>query len=450
MSSLKQYIDLYKSNEETLRQNSPALFSAMRAPALSALERFGRFPDRHDEGYSCSSLEKMFEPDYGVNIARVPFAVDMAGTFRCDVPNVSTLLGVVVNDEFRPTTTLIKNCPEGVKVMSLSKAAETYPELVKRYLGRMSDNRNAAAALNTLLMQDGVFIHVGCGCRCDKTIQIVNIFNADISLMSLRRVLVVVENGASARLLLCDHSQNNEHDYLSDSVTEIFLEEGARLEYCDIEESSERTSRISQFYVSQEEGSEFTANISSLTVGHTRNEYYIDLKGRHCLTYIGGMAIGDGKQVVDNSSFVRHLAPECRSNQTFKYLLDDKAQGAFEGLIYVAEGAEKTEAQQNDRNILASTDARMHTAPQLEIYCDDVKCSHGAATGQLDTNALFYMQTRGIPLQQARTMLMQAFMNDVIDKVRIEGLRDRLRHLVERRLSGNKAACGDCAASCHN
>ena len=449
MSSLNQYIELFEQNRELIDSHAPEALNRLRPAALVALKRMGRLPDKRDEGYQRLSLEEMFAPDFGVNITRVPFAVDVARTFRCDVPNVSTLLGVVVNDAFRPTATLTKNCPEGVTVMSLAEAARVRPELVGAYLGRLSDNRDAATALNTLLMQDGVLVHVAKDVRLDKAIQIVNIFNADADMMGVRRVLVVLEGGASCRLLVCDHCQSDSHSYLSSDVTEVFLGEGARLDYCTIEESSDRCGRVAQLYVEQLRSSSLTVNSTSLTVGRTRNEFRINLCGEHCETDLAGMAIADGSQVVDNASFIRHDAPRCHSNQLFKYLLDDKAQGAFEGLIYVAPDAVATEAYQSDRNILASADARMHTAPQLEIYCDDVKCSHGAATGQLDQQALFYMQTRGVPLAEARMMLMQAFMTDVIDRVTIDGLRDRLRHLVERRLSGEHAACGDCAATCH-
>lgn len=448
MNPLNQYIDLYYHNEQTIRQNSPETFNRLRPDALSALKKFGRFPDSKDEGYQHCSLEKMFEPDYGVNISRVRFAVDLGLSFHCDVPNVSTLLGVIVNDEFRPTAQLLKNLPKGVSVMSLASAAKANHDFVEKYLNRLSDNSDAASALNTLLLQDGVLIRIEAGVKLDKAIQIVNIFNAEASLMSVRRLLIVVEEGASAKMLVCDHSQSDEYDYLSNQVVEVFLENGASLDYCDIEESSARTSRISQLFVSQNRDSHLTINGASLTVGTTRNEYHITLAEPGAETEIACMAVADGTQVIDNSSNIRHDAPRCRSNQMFKYLLDGKANGAFEGLIYVAPDAVHTEAYQNDRNLLASEDARMHSAPQLEIYCDDVKCSHGAATGQLDQQALFYMQTRGVPRNEARMMLMQAFMADIIDRVAIDGLRDRLRHLVERRLSGESANCGDCGV-CH-
>ena len=354
MSAIDQYISLYEHNREAIDSNAPHALNRLRPDALSALKRFGRFPGKRDEGYTKVSVEDMFAPDLGVNITRVPFAVDVARSFRCDVPNVSTLLGVVVNDSFRPTATLLKNCPEGVTVDSLASVAASDPDFIKEYLGRLSDNRDAAAALNTLLMQDGVVVRVRAGVKLDKAIQIVNIFNASADFMAVRRVLVVIEDDASARILFCDHSQSGDFKYLSSLVTEVFLHRGASLDYCDIEESTEQTSRMSQLFISQDEGSRLTVNGTSLTVGTTRNEYKVDINGSHCDTEIAVMAIADRKQTIDNSARINHFAPRSRSNQLFKYLLDEQSQGAFEGLIYVAPDAVHTEAYQTDRNLLAS------------------------------------------------------------------------------------------------
>lgn len=200
-------------------------------------------------------------------------------------------------------------------------------------------------------------------------------------------------------------------------------------------------------FVKQEARSSFTYNSTTLTCGNTRNDFEIDLRGEHCETMLAGMVIGSHEMHIDNNSVIRHLTPRSKSNQLFKYVLDDKSTGAFEGSILVADGAQFTEAYQSNRNILASTDARMHCKPQLEIYNDDVKCSHGATTGQLDNDALFYMRSRGIPEAEARTLLMQAFMVDVIDTVKINGLRERLHHLVDRRFSGTLGDCAGCRSN---
>lgn len=198
----------------------------------------------------------------------------------------------------------------------------------------------------------------------------------------------------------------------------------------------------------QTENSDVLINTITLTNGITRNDIVVNVDGEGAETHVYGMAIEGNDQQIDNYTFIGHNKPHCNSNELFKYVLDDNAVGGFTGRILVAEGSEKVEAYQANRNIVASDTAKIHTKPQLEIYCDDVKCSHGTAIGQLNQDAIFYMQQRGIPLDQARTLLMQAFMNDVIDKVRVESLRNRLQHLVEKRFCGQLNHCSDCMNAC--
>lgn len=443
MGAINQYIDLFDANADALNAGSAGALNSMRATARKAVE--GRqLPDRNTEGYEKTSIEDMYAPDFGVNVRRMSIPVDVAASFRCDIPNVSTLLALVVNDSFRPTASLLKNLPEGVEVMSLAKAAKERSDIIWKYYGQIASLDDTAVALNTMLAQDGVFIHLHRGVKLNRPLQVVNIFSSPTPLLAPRRVLLIAEERSEAELLLCDHTQDNERPYLSSQVIEVFAGRDSRLGIYDIEESSPLTARDSHLYARQEEGSQLTVNGSTLVGGTTRNAYDISLEGRGAEIRLSGMAIGTGKMHTDNYSSVVHHAEHCHSDQLFKYVLDDDATGAFEGSITVTPQGRFTEAYQSNRNILASTRARMHTKPQLLIYNDDVKCSHGATTGQLDQNALFYMRTRGIPLDEARTMLMQAFMVDVIDTVRLEGLRDRLRHLVEKRFIGERALCSDC------
>lgn len=449
MNSLSQYLELYRLNADAIDGGSAPALNALRREAFEQLASGARLPERGDENYERTSVNEMFSADYGVNVNRVAIPADVAASFRCDVPNMSTLLAVVVNDEFRPSRTLESALPQGVRFMSLRRAAELYPEEVAAAYGRLAPLTDPAVALNTMLAQDGVYIHVDRGVTVDRPLQIVNIFNAPTSLLAPRRVLISLEQGASARVLVCDHTQNVDMDYLSSEVVEISLASGARLDYYNIEESSARTMRHSKLFASQGADSRFNAGTITLTCGRTRNDFSIDLNRQGAECNLSGMIIGSDRQHIDNSVEMRHLAPRCRSNQLFKYVIDGEANGAFGGRILVTPEAPFTDAFQTNRNLLASPSARMHTKPQLEIYNDDVKCSHGATTGQLDPEALFYMQTRGIPEAEARNMLMQAYMADVIDAVAMEELRDRLRHLVERRFNGFAAGCADCrAASC--
>lgn len=442
MNALNQYLTLYRDHSADIDLHSTDVLNRRRANALSQLESAGRLPERGDEGYEKTSVNEMFAPDFGVNIERYELPADVAGSFRCGVPNLSTLLGIVVNDRFAATPTLLNNLPDGVTVCSLATAARQHPELVARYYDTIADRR---AALNTLLCQDGVFIHVAPGVRVDKAIQIVAIFDTAFPLMAARRVLVVAEEGSSLAVLKCDHTRPDSRECLSNEVVEIFVGKNAQVQWHDIEESSAATSRYSLLFARQDSGSELTVSAATLTNGTTRNEFHLDVAGEHTSTRLYGMAIGSERQHIDNASDVRHAAPHARSSQLFKYVLDNAAVGAFEGGIEVCPGAHHIEAYQSNRNIVASEHARMHTKPQLLIYNDDVKCSHGATTGQIDERALFYMQTRGIPRHEARRMLMQAFMADVIESITLEPLRTRLHHLVECRFAGHQqAGCGSC------
>lgn len=441
MASLKQYTDLFRQERVELDANAPEALNAGRDRAMAFLEAAGRLPERSDEGYEKTSVEEMFAPDLGVNVNRVNFPVNVAESFRCDVPNITTLLAVVVNDRFVPTATLLKNLPEGVTVCSLRDADSA---LLDRWLGNVAGKDDAALAFNSLLLQDGVLIHVAKGVKLTKAIQIVDIFSGQTPLFAPRRVLLVAEEGAEVSVLKCDHTQTRDVEFGSSEVIEIMAGEGAKVDWHDLEESTPQTARWCQFRCRQEAHSSLNICAATLTNGKTRNEYLIEIVGERCETFLSGMAIGSGEQHIDNSSCLVHRSDRSHSDQLFKYVLDDNASGAFEGLIEVSHGARFNEAYQSNRNLLASTGARMHTKPQLLIYNDDVKCSHGATTGQLDSAALFYMRSRGIPLAEARKMLMQAFMVDVVDKIRLENLRDRLRHLLELRFSGN---CGDAACA---
>lgn len=446
-NTLGQYINLANENRQLLDGNSFDGMNALRAKAFDALSE-ATLPKLHDEGNVYTSPTQLFAPDYGLNLNRLPFQADVAEAFRCDVSNLSTLLGVVVNDTFHSSASLVKNLPEGVEFCSLRKAAELYPELVNSYLGSLAPLSQATVALNTLLAQDGVFVHIGKNVKMTKPLQLVNIFNASVALMGVRRLLVIAEQGAEASLLLCDHTQSQTHQFLGSTVIEVFLEDNAKFSLYDIESATANTSRHVDLYVRQQDKSELTLGCFTLAGGVTRNNINVTVDGKHCDTKIYGMAIAGRGQIVDNNVKLSHNAPCSTSSQLFKYVLDDDARGAFEGRILVKEGASATEAYQTNRNILASDNARMHTEPQLEIYCDDVKCSHGASSGQLDSDALFYMQTRGIPEHEARVMLMQAFMTDIIDSIKMESLRQRMHLLVERRFNGDGASCAECQVNC--
>lgn len=445
MNSLTQYIELHDQHLETIEAHAPQVLNDLRRHARRALEG-AMLPRKGQEDYEATDLNAMFALDYGVNIARLDFDIDPATVFHCDVPNMSTCMYYTYNDIFHPSGTARK-LEGGVVVESLAQAAVNHPELLER-CGQLASLDDPAVALNTLLAQDGILVYVPDGFTADRTIQLVNILNYTRPMMVVRRVLVILGRNAHARMLVCDHTQSTEVDCLSSQVVEIFAGEDASFDYYDMEESGPMTHRVSSIYVHQQGRSNVLVDGITLTNGTSRNNYHVVVDGEHAETQLLGMTIASGTQHVDTYTHIDHRAPRCHSNEMFKYVLSEQAIGAFAGKILVQPDCPRVEAYQGNRNICASDTARMYTKPQLEIYTDDVKCSHGTTIGQLDDEALFYMRTRGISLDEARNLLMQAFMADVIDAVRLDTLRDRLRYLTEKRFNGTLANCGACVAAC--
>ena len=443
MKAEQQYIDLFTQCEDLIGRHSSVVMNALRRQALADFERLG-FPEAKSEDYKYTDVSKAFAPDYGVNVNRLDIPVNPYDVFRCDVPNLSTSLYFVVNDTFYDKELPQAHLPEGVYAGGLKAFTEQYPEVATQYYGKLAtSDKDGLIALNTMLAQDGFVLYVPKNVIVERPIQLVNIFRSDVDTMANRRILVIMEPHAEAKLLVCDHSIDDVN-FLSTQVVEIFAEEGAFFDYYDLEESSEKTTRFSSVHVTQAAASNVLVNGMTLNNGLSRNNYYIELNGEHAEATLCGMSILDKQQQVDTYSHITHAVPCCTSTELFKNVLNDHAVGAFSGRILVKEDAQKTAAYQTNRNLCATRDCRMYSKPQLEIYADDVKCSHGMTTGQLDENALFYMQSRGIPRDEARMLLSVAFTSDVIDHVRLEALKDRLHKLVEKRFRGELAKCAGC------
>ena len=443
MNAEKQYIELYEQQRELIARRSASVMNALRDEAFQCFRQAG-FPSRKVERYRYTDVDAAFMPDYGLNLSRLQIPVNPYDVFHCDVPNLSTSLYFVVNDQFYAKAQPKAPLPEGVLVMSLCQAAQDFPELVGKYYGTQARARkDAINALNTMLTQDGLFVYVPHGVAVERPIQVVNILRADVDLMVNRRVLIVLEQSAQAKLLFCDHAIDG-RKFLTTQVAEVFVGENAHLELYELEETHAQSSRFSNMYVSQQAYS--TAVIDSITLqnGLSRNRTDVALCGEYGETTLYGGVIADGQQRVDNNTLIDHRAAHCQSRELYKYVLDDQAVGAFAGRVLVREGAQKSVSQETNANLCASRSARMYSQPMLEIYADDVKCSHGSTVGQLDEAALFYMRQRGIPEDEARLLLKFAFVGQVIDGIPMTSLRDRLHYLVEKRFRGELGKCGGC------
>lgn len=442
MSTEKTYIDIYQQHRDSIHKPCAPLLNASRDAAMEAFTRLG-FPSTNQEDYLYTNLAAAFEIEYGLNINRLSFPSNPNDVFRCDVPGITTWVYFVVNDSFYMASRQ-PILPDGVIACGLNEAAEKYPDLLKPYYNQLAPNDEVATvAFNTAFAQDGFFMYVPAGVNLSKPIQLVDIMRSDVDFMANSRNLIIIEDGATAQFLECAHTVDG-IQFLSNRVTEVFVGEHATFDYYSLENTHNKTTNIASLYVRQAVSSNVLVNEIVLHNGLTRNDVKIDLQGDHCQTLLCGMAIGDKAEHIDNATLVVHAKPHCKSRELYKYVLDDSSVGAFSGKILVAKDAQKTEAMLTNRNLCVTPTARMKTKPQLEIYADDVKCSHGATIGQLDEKALFYMRTRGLSEADAKLLLMYAFMADVIDNIRIDVLQDRIRSLVEKRFRGELSKCTGC------
>ena len=447
MASEQQYIELYEQAAGMIKSHAPEALNAVRDQAFEDFRKQG-FPSRKVERYKYTDIQKLFEPDYGVNINRLQIPVDPYEAFRCDVPNLSTSLYFVVNDMFYHDEKPKGHLPEGVIIGSL----RDNPELVAKYYAKLAKtSEDAITALNTMLAQDGMLVCVPKNVKVDRAIQVINILKATPSnaqkvvsdLMVNRRVLIVLEEGAELKMLFCDHAADD-RNFLATQVIEAYVGENASLDLYCLEETHAKNVRVSNVYIDQQANSRVNHNVITLHNGITRNKLDLTFSGEGAECQCYGCVIADKQQHVDNNTLISHKVPHCTSNELYKYVLDDKSTGAFAGRVLVEHGAQKTSSQMTNQNLTATKEARMYTQPMLEIYADDVKCAHGSTVGQLNDAALFYMRQRGISLSEAKVLLQNAFINEVIDKMQLEPLRDRLHYLVEKRFRGELNKCDGC------
>ena len=447
MNSEQQYIELYEQARQMIFDHAPEAMNAVRDEAFENFRRQG-FPSKKVERYKYTDVQKLFESDYGVNLSRLQIPVDPFEAFRCDVPNLSTSLYFVVNDMFYHDDKPKAHLPEGVIIGSM----RNYPDLVGKYYAKQAKTSDdAITALNTMLAQDGMLVYVPKNVKVDRAIQVINILKATPQnaqrqvpdLMVNRRVLIILEAGAEIKMLFCDHTADD-RNFLATQVIEAYVGDNASLDLYCMEETHHKNVRVSNVYIDQQANSRVNHNVITLHNGITRNKLDLTFSGEGAECQCYGCVIADKQQHVDNNTLITHKVPHCTSNELYKYVLDDKATGAFAGRVLVEHGAQKTTSQMTNQNLTATKEARMYTQPMLEIYADDVKCAHGSTVGQLNDAALFYMRQRGISLQEAKLLLQNAFINEVIDKMQLEPLRDRLHYLVEKRFRGELNKCEGC------
>ena len=402
MSAEKQYIDFYREASDMISSRSCPVMNAAREVAFQTFCAQG-FPSRKVERYRYTDVQSDFAPNYGISLA--PLQLD-------DMPFCSTL----------------------------SQADERLSALY----GQVADAADPIVSLNTMLSVDTLLIHIPRGAHPQHRIQISHLLKGAVdNVMVNRRVLIVLDECAQADIVITERSYD-QHHFLTNQVIEVVCADDSILNLYEIEETHLLCTRYSSLFVRQGRNSRVSHTSLTLFNGHTRNRVDVRLQGEGSEVMLNGCVIADKMQRVDNNTLIDHQVGHCTSRQLYKYVLDDSAVGAFAGRILVREGAQKTVSQETNANLCSARTARMYTQPMLEIYADDVKCSHGSTVGQMDDAALFYMQQRGISEPEARLLLKSAFNTEVIEAIPMETLRDRLQVLVDKRLRGELSKCEGC------
>jgi Fe-S cluster assembly protein SufD len=443
----ERYLTLYRENIDKISGISSPYINSFRGAAFEKFSELG-IPTKKNEAYKYTNLNIFFDHDYKSYFIPVPSDFAEAEEFRCDVTDLDAH-GIVLLNGFYPTINeKLRKLPSGVWIGSLNEAAVKFPEIIEKHFGKYAkSDTDGLIHLNTAMASDGVFVYVPEGVTLSKPVQVVNLVQSDDDMFNQHRNLVIVEKNAEFSIIICDHTLSPKK-FLTNAVTEVFVGENAHFDLIRVQNEHNAACKITHTFIHQEKNSVASSNNMTLHGGLIRNStyHYLGGEGAECNSY--GLFLADKWQHVDNFVNVDHAFPKCTSNQLFKGVLDDMSTGAFNGRILVRPDAQGTLAYQKNNNILLTDDAKMDTKPQLEIFADDVKCSHGATVGQLDDDALFYLQSRGINKREARLMLMFGFAHEVIQNIKVEALRERMDNLVMQRLKGELSRCASCMVKC--
>jgi len=427
-----RYVAAFERNVGRTLNGTNARIQALRHEAIGRFQTLG-FPDRRNEAWKYTNIAHALQHEY--EIVAVPPVPEVTADEidRFVIPDLEAHLIVLVNGRFLSEHSRIGPLPDGVIIDSLEKAARSHADIVDQYFGRYaSAEQDVFAALNTAFTLDGLFVYVPKGKLLETPLHVINIQKVDDDLFLQPRHLLVFEEASMVRILETGHSLTGAKTF-TNSVAEVYVGTGANVELYSIQDFGSAATSVVNLYAYQQRSSVFSMSTFTFTGEIVRNNLSVLPDAEHCESHLYGLFLPKGKTHVDNHTLVDHAKPDCVSNELYKGVLDDQASGVFNGKVYVRPDAQRINAFQENKSILLSESATMNSKPELEIYADDVKCSHGATTGQLDGEALFYLRSRGISENLARGMLLHAFAGDVIDTVKLEPVRRLLDERVTER-----------------
>jgi Fe-S cluster assembly protein SufD len=429
MQDMKSYLENFARFEKSATQNGRSWLSPIRQAAIERFSELG-FPTTRDEDWRFTNVAA---------IARTPFRLPQDGHIRLTSQDLDPFLFpglectqiVFVNGRYSPGLSSSKPLPNGVKIGGLAQAITSDRSLIEPHIAQYADyQKDAFSALNTAFMYDGAFIYITRGMVLQEPIHLLYISTATTDpIITHPRNLVVMDEDSQATIVE-SHASLGSDVYFSNVVTEAVVGENSILSYYFIERESKKAFNISTLRVQQGRSSNVVTHSVLIGGALVRSNVHPVLAGEGGECIVNGLFMSTGRQHMDNYMKVEHASPHCDSRQLYKGVLDGKSRGVFHGRIIVHKNAQKTDAKQTNKNLLLSEEAQIDTKPQLEIYADDVKCTHGATIGQMDRDAIFYLRSRGIAEESARALLLLAFAGESLRRMRVEPIRRRLEEIV--------------------
>jgi Fe-S cluster assembly protein SufD len=428
------YLSNFESFEKKLNGESKSYLHQVRKDALLEFER-ENFPTLRNEEWKYTDVAPIISNNFApaVNMA-VPF-ISKNSIQKYLFNGFDYHLVVFINGIYSEELSEVNELPEGVVIGSLNKIYKTNPQLINQHINKASKIENAFNALNTAYAYDGLIAIIPEGKVVEKPIQVLYLSNSEVEdVLSVPRNLILAAKNSQVTFI-ANYYGTGSKKYFDNIVTEVYLGESAIVDLFKIQNEKDDSYHIEKVQAVQKKNSIFNHYNINFGGSIVRNDINSLIDGENIETHFYGLYLARGNQHVDNHTFADHAKPNCMSNELYKGILDDNAKGVFNGKIIVRKDAQKTNAYQSNKTILLSKTAKIDTKPQLEIFADDVKCSHGATVGQLDDESEFYIRSRGVPQELAKSMLIRAFANDVLEKIKIEPLREQLNHMIFQHLN---------------
>lgn len=431
-SSLKaELIADFQSSQTKLNGKAALPIHQLRGDAMQNFDKLG-FPTTRHEEWKYSNVSNLVKQTFDFH-TKTDF--NQADLEKILLPHLTGNVLYFINGVYNAELSQIATAENKLKVIPFSEALAQQTELIEGYFGKYANyETDAFTALNTALANDGVVVQVADNKIVEEPIIlrfISDVRSANVG--SQPRNLIIVGKNSQVKIAEAYRTVGDNVAFVN-TVTEIIVDESAMVDYYKVQSESDKSYHIGTTQVYQKGHSYFYAATATLNGGFVRNNLNVVLDGEHIESRLFGLYVPDGKQHVDNHTVVDHRKPNCESHELYKGILMDKSTGVFNGKIFVREDAQKTNAYQNCRNVVTSDEAVMNTKPQLEIWADDVKCSHGTTTGQLNDEAIFYMQSRGIPKKEAIRLQLLAFAQDVVSQIKIDSIREYIEELILAKL----------------